>query len=256
MAPAESTFDSFQAYYDIMVNWSARLARESPLFQRIFQSVHAHRVLDCACGTGQHACLFARWGMDTAASDISEQMVRRTKHLAETMGLSVEARQVSYDELSKSFEVAFDAAVCIGNSLSAAKSRAVVAAAVAELHKVLRPGGALLVQVLNYERLPPGENFYGEPQPREHLGQNYIFLKSWRRAGTTCDMDIIVLEQGASGAWTRTVFRERLLILDRATLVALVEQAGFGKVKLYGGYDLGPFEPQLSQDLILVARRE
>ena len=256
MAAAKATFDSFQSYYEIMVDWDARLEREAPLFQRVFQSVHAHCVLDCACGTGHHACLFARWGMEVAGSDISEEMIRKSEHLAATRKLPIRFRAASFDKLADVFDEEFDATVCVGNSLSLAKSRSVAAAGIRQMHEILRPGGALLIQVLNYEQFPPGEHVYGDPVHREHIGQNYLFLKSYHRAGTKCDMDIIVLTNSATDTWFKSIFAERLLVLDRAALVQMVEQAGFGKIKLYGGYEMTPFEPKTSRDLVVVARRE
>ncbi len=255
--PAQpSIFKSFQPYYEIMVDWESRLNHESPFFQRAFQSVHAHRVLDAACGIGQHACLFARWGMEVSGSDVSERMIRKSQHLADSRNLQIDFRQTSFDKLSEVFDKPFDAIVCTGNSLSLAGKRSVVEAAVNEMTKVVKPDGALILQVLNYKRFPPGKNVYGEPVAREHIGQNYIFMKTYRRAGTTCDIDIVVLQSGPTDTWTRTVFAEKLLVLDKASLVAMAERAGFGKVKLYGGYGMGPFNPRTSKDLILVARKE
>jgi SAM-dependent methyltransferase len=239
-----------------MVDWDTRIRRESPLFQRVFQSVYAKRVLDAACGTGHHACQFARWGLEVCGSDISEERVKKSIHLAGTLNLPVDFRRTSFDELSKVFDRPFDAAVCTGNSLSAAGKRSIAAAGIAEMYKVIRPGGAVLLQVLNYDLFPPGESVYGEPIARERLGQNYIFLKAFRRAGTTCELDVVALEQGPTSAWTRTVFKDRLLVLDEVSLIEMVEKVGFSKLKLYGDYDTSPFDRKVSRDLILVARRE
>lgn len=253
----KSFFDVSLPYYDLMVNWEKRLAREAPLFQRVFQSVHAKSVLDCACGPGQHACLFARWGMDVAACDIAPQMVQRARHLAASRSLQIDFREASYDRLTETFgDRRFQSAICVGNSLSAARSRGQVGQAIAEMYTMLEHGGELVLQVLNVERFPPGQNVYGEPAFREHLGQGYLFLKTFRRAGTVCDLDILVLTSGATDIWTREVFRERLLVLTRDALVPMVEAAGFDKLKLYGGYDMAPFDPKTSQDLIVVARKE
>jgi SAM-dependent methyltransferase len=239
-----------------MVDWDERLGHESSFFQRAFQSVHAQSVLDCACGTGHHACLFARWGMDVSASDVSEQMIQKSTHLAATRNLSIDFHQASFDQLSQTFDQRFDAVVCVGNSLSAAGSRSAAAEGINQMQQVLRPDGVLIVQVLNYERFPPGQPAYGDPLHRQHLGQDYLFMKAFRRAGTRCDMDIIVLTDGATGQWGRTVFTERLLVVDRDGLVEMLEQAGLSKTKLYGGHDMTPFKPKTSRDLIAVARRE
>jgi hypothetical protein len=69
-------------------------------------------------------------------------------------------------------------------------------------------------------------------------------------------LDVVVLQQGASETWTRTVFKEKLLVLDEAALVEMVEKAGFGKIMLYGGPDMAPFDRRKSESLILVARKE
>lgn len=256
MAGESSMFETIQPFYEIMVDWESRLLAESSLFQRTFSSVHAQSVLDCACGTGHHACLFARWGMDVAASDLSAAMVEKTRQLAASRNLSLDVRQASFDQVSRTFDRTFDAVVCVGNSLSAAGSRSVVADGIADMHRVIRPGGVLIVQVLNYERFAPGQTVYGEPVYRTRLGQDYLFLKAFRRAATKCDLDVIVLTDGATGQWTRTVFTERLLVVDRAGLVEMLEQSGFGKIHLYGGYEGAPFDARMSRDLIAVARRE
>jgi SAM-dependent methyltransferase len=256
MAGQTSMFEAFAPYYEIMVDWEARLRRESPMFQRVFQSVHANRVLDAACGPGHHAVLFARWGLAVSASDISPAMVERAAALTAAQGAKVEARQASIDEVSRVFPEPFDAVVCTGNSLSAAGKRSVAAAGIAEFFKVTRPGGTILLQVLNYELFAPGESVYAEPLARTAKGQNYIFLKVFRRAGTSCDLDVVVLQQGASETWTRTVFKEKLLVLDEAALVEMVEKAGFGKIMLYGGPDMAPFDRRQSENLIVVARKE
>ncbi len=255
--PAQpSIFKSFQPYYEIMIDWDKRLAHESPFFQRAFQSVHARRVLDCACGTGQHACLFACWGLEVGGSDISQEMILKSRHLADSRNLQIDFRRTSFDRLSEVFDEPFQATVCSGNSLSLAGKRSVVEEAISQMAALTTPDGALIIQVLNYERFPLGHNVYSDPVAREHIGQNYIFMKTYRRAGTTCEMDIVVLQSGPTDTWTRTVFSERLLLLDKASLVGMAERAGFARVKLYGGYGMGPFNPRTSRDLIMVARKE
>lgn len=255
--PTEATmFEAFAPYYEIMVDWETRLARESPMFQRIFQSVHAKRVLDAACGPGRHAALFARWGLDVAASDISPAMVARAAATAKAQGAKVDVQQASFAEVSHVFPTPFDAIICTGNSLSCADKRATVSAGIAEFFKATRPGGTVVLQVFNYELFAPGESVYAEPLARTVLGQNYLFLKVFRRAGTSCDLDIVVLQQGASEIWTRSVFKEKLLVLDEAALVEMTEKAGYVRIMLYGGPDMAPFDRKKSEYLIVVARKE
>ena len=50
----------------------------------------------------------------------------------------------------------FDAVVCVGNSLALAPDRATAETAILQMLAALRPGGLLVVQLLNLWRLPDG----------------------------------------------------------------------------------------------------
>jgi SAM-dependent methyltransferase len=90
------------------------------------------RVLDCACGIGLLAAGLARAGYDAHASDISPEMVARTR----TLGVQAEVR--AWEDLPPSGD--FDAILCVGNSLAHAEDRRTALRAMAA---ALSPGGAL-----------------------------------------------------------------------------------------------------------------
>jgi len=102
-------------------------------------------VLDCACGIGLLAAGLARAGYDAHASDLSPEMVARSR------ALGVDARVRAWEELEPSGD--FDAVLCVGNSLPHTPDRR---GALAAMASALRPGGALLVTSRNWGREPPG----------------------------------------------------------------------------------------------------
>ena len=55
-------YDQFAAGYDLMTDWEARLRSEAGFLRQLFERFQVRSVLDAACGTGQHAMAFARWG--------------------------------------------------------------------------------------------------------------------------------------------------------------------------------------------------
>ena len=59
-------YDALSSDYDRFVNWPSRLALELPFLQTELKRIGAARVLDSACGTGQHAlhAADAPFGMD------------------------------------------------------------------------------------------------------------------------------------------------------------------------------------------------
>src|SRR5512137_1743436 len=82
-------YDALAVDYDRFVNWPARLAHELPFLERLFRFHGVRRVLDTACGTGQHAIALARLGYQAAGTDLSAPMVESARQNAATAGVQV-----------------------------------------------------------------------------------------------------------------------------------------------------------------------
>ena len=110
------------------------------------------RILDCACGTGQLAVGLAGLGLDVAASDASEGMIRRTEELAGEHGVTLRAVRAGWDELPAHLEPStFDVVFCVGNSLGHAEGAAGRLAALGAMSRLLKPGGRLVLTSRNWQ---------------------------------------------------------------------------------------------------------
>ena len=76
-------FNSLPSVYKAMINWPRRLAHESPFFRRIVDRIGAKRLVDVACGTGQHALMFHSWGLQVEAADVSSEMIQTARSATE-----------------------------------------------------------------------------------------------------------------------------------------------------------------------------
>jgi SAM-dependent methyltransferase len=109
-------------------------------------------VLDCSCGTGQLAVGLAGRGMEVAATDASEVMVRRTHELAEEFGAPVRTLRAAWEELPDHFDDGtFDAIFCVGNSLHHAEGARGRLAALQSMARLLRGGGRLVLTSRTWE---------------------------------------------------------------------------------------------------------
>jgi glycine/sarcosine N-methyltransferase len=255
MAEAAAAFDAFQPYYDLMVDWHQRIGREGPFFQRVFASVSARRVLDCACGTGHHVRLFSRWGVEAVGSDLAPAMVEQAQRDARGDGARVRFEVADFRELPQAFPDPFGAVICTGNSLPLAGSPEALRQAVKSIYDVLSPRGVAVFHCINYAMLPEGVNVYRDPIVRRVEDREILFLKVFRKTRRICDIDIIVLEKQAD-EWKKLETHARAWAVEQPELEAMVNAAGFARLQFYGGYQPKPFDPAASQDLILVARKE
>jgi len=104
------------------------------------------RVLDIGCGPGRFTLALAALGARTVAADLSPRQLEL--HRENVPDDAVEARVLAdVVDLSQFADESFDVAVCYGGPLSYALDRATDA--VAELARVTRPGGHVLVSVMS-----------------------------------------------------------------------------------------------------------
>lgn len=151
-----SSYDALAGVYE----WLISDAKSTPAeFAASFDDVlgllpsDAH-VLDCSCGTGQLAVGLAGRGMQVAATDASEAMVRRTAQLAEQFGASVRTVRADWEELPDHFDDdTFDMVFCVGNSLHHAAGARGRAAALESMSRLLRRGGRLVLTSRTWERV-------------------------------------------------------------------------------------------------------
>nr|WP_221208880.1 class I SAM-dependent methyltransferase [Nocardioides albus] len=110
------------------------------------------QVLDCSCGTGQLAVGLAGRGLQVAATDASEAMVRRTAELSEEFRASVRTVRADWEELPDHFaDDSFDMVFCVGNSLHHAEGARGRLAALEAMSRLLRPGGRLVLTSRTWE---------------------------------------------------------------------------------------------------------
>lgn len=246
-------YDALAADYDRFVNWEGRLAYEMPFFDRLFAGQGVQRVLDAACGTGHHAIALARRGYQVTGADLSAAMIERARQNASREGVEVAFIVAGLGELV-GLSQCFDAILCLGNSLPHLLTVSAVAAALDDFAAVLRPGGWLVLQNRNFDRVwARRERFMGLQAYREG-SQEWLFVRFYDFHEETITFNMIRLRRLEEG-WAQDIESTELRPIFHSDLAAALSTAGFEAVTYYGGYDGAAFDPDQSGDLIAVARR-
>jgi glycine/sarcosine N-methyltransferase len=110
-------------------------------------------VLDAACGTGIDAAVLARRGFTVSASDGSGAMTEVAAARFGREQLAVPVLHCRWADLPAATSERFDVVLCTGNALVHAAGRAAMVAALAGLRRMVRPGGHVVVDSRNWEKL-------------------------------------------------------------------------------------------------------
>jgi SAM-dependent methyltransferase len=257
---AREFYDELGPEYDRMVSWEARLAREEPFFRSLFAERGVRRVLDAACGTGMHALMFARQGLAAAGADVSPEMIARARTHAREAGLNADFEVAGFGGMAARFSGVFDAVTCLGNSLPHILDPAELHACLADFAALLRPGGTLVIQNRNYDRVLEERQRVMPVTARADGEGETLFLRLTEFAGldSASEEEIrftLVVLRKRGGAWTSTVQSTPLRALRRAGLEAALAAAGFEAVQVYGGFGRGAYDAPGAADLLVVATR-
>ncbi len=256
---ARRFYDGLGDAYDLMVSWEDRLARERAFFQRLFVEAAVGRLLDAACGTGMHAIAFSRLGARCAGVDLSPVMVERARQNARAAEVDARFEVAGFGGISSVLSGPFDAVTCLGNSLPHLGDDASLDACLTDFAALLRPGGLLVIQNRNYDRLLRERQRFMPVSSRAEGDGETLFLRITEyppvgaASGESIEFTLVTLRK-RDGAWSQTVQSTPLRALGRATLERALSRAGFSSFQVYGSYAGAGFDAPGAADLIMVAR--
>jgi len=202
------------------------------------------RVLDAACGTGTYTIALAENGYQAAGVDLDGEMIKKARRKAEAKNLDVPF--YIQDLRALAVGSGYLGVFCIGNSLVHLRDEQEVRRALAEFHEILRPGGSLIVQIINYDRILD-QQIEGLPTLGDQtvsLTRRYRHQRNKIRFETTLPTP--------EGRRHGTV---ELLPIKSRQLEAMLEASGFIVLARYGSFQGEPFHPNVSMSLIVHARR-
>jgi glycine/sarcosine N-methyltransferase len=264
-SPADEPRVAPASDYDTFVNWDARLARELPFFLRLFAESGVRSLIDVGAGSARHAIAFAEQGMNVDAVDPDDSMLAQAEanvadaaeRIADAGG---ELRLVrgGFGELASLGLAGADALLCTGNALPHVAGLAGLREAFADFHAVLRPGGVLVLHLLNHARLLGGKPRVIPPIIREVPEGTRVFLRviDYPAGDEYLDFDFVTLTRDAEGAWDVASRRSPHTALPVELLGPELADAGFSRIEAFGAHDGRAFDADKDESVIIVARHD
>lgn len=262
--------------YDELVDWNARLTREGPFFRRLFAECGVRSVADVGAGSARHSIMYRSWGLDVTAIDPSPQMLQLARENAARLGSDVRIVEGGFGEVAHIVGSPVDAITCTGNALPHVRSMTGLREALGDFASALAPGGLLVLHYLNHERLltkrirtmspvfretPTGDKFFIRLLDYTPTGDGILFDfvtlvrdASVRETPHTIESWPKTLEADPGGGWSVRSRRSLHFAIPRGLIVAELERAGFGEIRLLGDHQGRPLDADTDESLIVVAR--
>jgi ubiquinone/menaquinone biosynthesis C-methylase UbiE len=139
--------DGYAEFYDLFYGEKAYEAEAAFVADRLVAAGigTGSRILELACGTGEHALRLAKRGYAVTATDISGAMLDCARAKARAQDLSIEFAEVDMRELVTAKQP-FDAAICLFDSIGYARTDSAVGAVLDGVYRSLRAGGVFIVE--------------------------------------------------------------------------------------------------------------
>ncbi|MFF0411247.1 class I SAM-dependent methyltransferase [Kitasatospora sp. NPDC004745] len=252
--PVGHFYDGLAAGYHLLyADWSASVGRQGAALDALIRTDLGDRpgeppldVLDCACGIGTQAIGLAGLGHRVTGTDLSPVAATRAADEAGQRGLHLPTAAADMRRLPFP-DARFDVVVCADNALPHLLTPEDVDAALAELRRVLRPGGLLLLSTRPYDELRRTRPASTPPQTVDRDGRRSVVFQlwHWHEDGERYDLELFRLVPDAAGAWQVDVHRSTYWALTAPRLTAFATAAGFTTVRWRQPAETGFFQPVL-----------
>jgi len=228
--------------------WEAVPQGVDHLLERLGNPPAGARILDLCCGPGRYALELTRRGYAVTGVDRTRRYLDEARKRADDESLKVELVQEDMRRFVR--PSAFDVAISIFTSFGYFEDQADDLQVARNLRLSLRPGGKLVIDVMG----------------KEAIARNYT-ERDWYWVDK--ENDVLMLEERnlrpgwswMESEWTLIAGNQKhrgtiaLRLYSGAELVALLREAGFAAVDLFGAMDGAPYD-HAAKRLIAVATTE
>ena len=243
----------FAGVYDAIYAAPAFLAAQLAFLESAFSDVSGP-LLDAGCGTGRHLVPLCMRGYRVVGVDISPAMLGVARASLTSAGLA--GALVRGDLRSLPFGPVFGGILCLDSPLALILADDDLAAALAALHRSLRPNGVLVAEIFDYvgtlgaEPITPWTGSFPAPRGQIAIRESHRFD---RAAGIWEMTQEFSVRRAARQESFEITHRLRMRSAD--AYAAALEAAGFRVEELLAFYPGTPAESLSERRMIFVARR-
>lgn len=245
-----SVFEIYADEYDIITNAAERENYHRDEVKAIIERFNPTCVLDAGCATGLTAKLFAQYSIPTVGLDRSRAMLRIATNKHRSLGNFLTFRYGNFERLPKSMHSQFDLIVCLANSISGVGSVTNLRKSIRNFYAVLKPGGVVLLQTLNYTSMKEGDLL--PIKATEHQGIIYERFSERRSNRLYVYFTRLDLNQKPPAL---EIFRHQFDNFFVIELTKSLRLAGFSQIKKYSDLYFNRTFAGTARDLVITGKK-
>lgn len=211
---------------------------------RLIRSTKAKSILEFGCGTGSAAVGLSLEKYNVTAVDLSADMLKSARDKARKYKSDSQFRKGDITAID--LKTKFDLLICLGNTMPLIYRLPAARRLFANFARHLNPGGTLIIQQLNYNRIL-------KDKPRtfavDHSGDS-IRIKQYEYGKTLIEFAVTIMDLSHIPPRIHTS-KSRIRPWRKNDLLKELKKAGFHKLRAYGDYHSGKFDLK-SKDLVVV----
>jgi len=246
----KSFFDKYANEYDFLTNAKVREKNHRLEVRTLIERFGPTSVLDAGCGTGLTTALFASEAVNTTGIDLSRKMIVEARRKYDKKYGSLAFKQADFTKLPKTMNNRFDLIVCLANAIAGVQTVAGLNRTIGNFHRVLSPGGSLVLQMLNLESLKEGE-----PLPIKVTKRKGVFyMRFLKREGRSVNLNVIRLDTNRPRPDFEP-FTSSYIAFAVKHLKEMLSRSRFNQVKAYGNLFMTKRFSRSGRDVVFVATK-
>ncbi|MSQ12099.1 MAG: class I SAM-dependent methyltransferase [Dehalococcoidia bacterium] len=223
-----------------------RAIQESAFVEKALGLRPGADVLDLCCGQGRHSVLLAKRGFRVTGLDLSQELLDLARRAAAAERVSLELVRADMREIP--FSGRFDNVINMFTAFGYLESEDEDKKVLAAVHKTLKPGGRLLMDMINREWVVA--NYAEHDWHRGDDGTLYVERRDLDLATSRNRVTFTIVPP--QGPQRQSGHDIRLYTLTEMT--RLLREAGLRLTATYGGFDGAPYSV-FTRRMILVAEK-
>jgi SAM-dependent methyltransferase len=249
MADARDFYNDLASSYDAMTSFDTRIESERRLLEPFVRKYGVRKAADMGCGSGVHALALSGLGVEVRGVDLSPPMLAHAREHALRLGLEAEFREGDMRS-SMPFDAGeCDAVFCLGNTVPHLDDTDDLAMALTSWRGMLREGGLLLVQTVNYDRvLSRRERILGV-----RMLEDGCIVRFYDFTAPRIGFNVLRIFH-ADGKTAQQLMSTGLRPFLRDELVSAAERAEFRRIEAYAALDGTQWSPDSAAVLITALR--